>query len=82
LSSGIVAGSFEDADGEHEEGGDEREDSREGDANEAEGETDHPDDGVEDEREQGKRPAEDEKDAKEEESDHDKGYDGWVRKVP
>ena len=60
----------EGADGEHEDGGDEGEDSRDHDAGETEGECDEPEDGVEDEGEESQRPAEDEEDAEEEKFEH------------
>jgi hypothetical protein len=60
----------EDAAGEVEEGGDEVEDSVDGDAQETKGEQDEPDEGVEDHGKKRERPAGDQEDAEEEEADH------------
>lgn len=60
----------EDADGEHEECGDEREDSRDGDTDKAEGQRKDPDDRVEQQCDERQRPAEHEKYAEEQQLDH------------
>jgi hypothetical protein len=69
VNEAVASDGAEDAAREVEEGGDEVEDSVDGDAEETKGKQDQPDEGIEDDGQQRERPADDQEDAEEEEAD-------------